>query len=118
MSTHVQKVILAVACMPFLRHITHGSISPWYHNILSLSHTILVQTMDAFYEKVTDPKHNGAAFFAVCRGKVGTVEHSARSMCIFIQVYLFYVLLTFLNSSALSGLGGAFVMVCFVCTGE
>ena len=53
--------------------ITHGSISPWYHNILSLSHTILVQTMDAFYEKVTDPKHNGAAFFAVCRGKVGNI---------------------------------------------
>eukprot|EP00731_Ephydatia_muelleri_P027259 Em0019g132a len=27
-------------------------------------------TMDAFYEKIADPKYNGAAFFAVCRGKV------------------------------------------------
>ena len=26
--------------------------------------------MDAFYEKVVSPDHNGAAFFAVCRGKV------------------------------------------------
>ena len=26
--------------------------------------------MDAFYEHITDPAHNGAAFFAVCRGKV------------------------------------------------
>ena len=29
-----------------------------------------LQTMDAFYEKISDPAHNGAAFFAVCRGKV------------------------------------------------
>ena len=26
--------------------------------------------MEGFYEKVQDPKLNGAAFFAVCRGKV------------------------------------------------
>ena len=26
--------------------------------------------MDAFYDKVLSPDRNGAAFFAVCRGKV------------------------------------------------
>ena len=26
--------------------------------------------MDGFYDKIRDPKANGAAFFAVCRGKV------------------------------------------------
>ena len=26
--------------------------------------------MHAFYEKISDPKYNGATFFAVCRGKV------------------------------------------------
>ena len=26
--------------------------------------------MDAFYEKINDSSRNGAAFFAVCRGKV------------------------------------------------
>lgn len=26
--------------------------------------------MEQFYEKINDPNHNGATFFAVCRGKV------------------------------------------------
>ena len=28
--------------------------------------------MDAFYERILSPDHNGAAFFAVCRGKACT----------------------------------------------
>ena len=32
--------------------------------------------MDAFYERILSPDHNGAAFFAVCRGKVTTTEHT------------------------------------------
>ncbi|XP_071807478.1 regulator of telomere elongation helicase 1-like [Asterias amurensis] len=32
--------------------------------------TDFVQTIEAFYEKINDPKLNGACFFAVCRGKV------------------------------------------------
>ena len=31
---------------------------------------IIIQTMDAFYESINDPKRDGAIFFAVCRGKV------------------------------------------------
>ena len=31
---------------------------------------LLIQTLDAFYEKLRDPTHSGAVFFAVCRGKV------------------------------------------------
>ena len=30
----------------------------------------VTQTMEQFYEKINDPNHNGATFFAVCRGKV------------------------------------------------
>lgn len=33
------------------------------------NHCIL-QAIDTYYEKVRDPKLQGAAFFAVCRGKV------------------------------------------------
>ena len=28
------------------------------------------QTIEAFYQKIADPKCGGAVFFAVCRGKV------------------------------------------------
>ena len=31
--------------------------------------------MDGFYDKMRDPKANGAAFFAVCRGKVNGHIH-------------------------------------------
>ncbi|XP_022092483.1 regulator of telomere elongation helicase 1-like isoform X2 [Acanthaster planci] len=31
---------------------------------------IFIETIESFYEKINDPKLNGACFFAVCRGKV------------------------------------------------
>ena len=43
---------------------------------------MLLQTMDAFYEKIADPAHRGAAFFAVCRGKVSILSFSNFSMCV------------------------------------
>ena len=36
--------------------------------------------MDQFYEKVNDPVHKGAVFFAVCRGKVSK----------FFEIYLLF----------------------------
>ena len=46
---------------------THSSYTVWSLFFLACTAT---QTMDAFYEKISDPKYNGATFFAVCRGKV------------------------------------------------
>ena len=33
-----------------------------------------LQTMNAFYERIGNPDNNGAAFFAVCRGKVNLIR--------------------------------------------
>lgn len=43
--------------------------------------------MDAFYAKVVSPEHNGAAFFAVCRGKVKQL-HVKCTLCNIILLWL------------------------------
>ncbi len=44
--------------------------------------------MEAFYQMVKDPSHNGAAFFAVCRGKVNCNRswNGVSSQCVYVCV--------------------------------
>ena len=56
---------------------------------------VLLQTMDAFYDKIVSPDHNGAAFFAVCRGKVSDNIHTIS--------YTFKLIFCFLLSRSVKG---------------
>lgn len=45
----------------------------WSHDINWEQRESIVcqwQTIEGYYEKIRDPEHNAAVFFAVCRGKV------------------------------------------------